>query len=109
MIELGIYIIGFLIYCAYAQLGFTESMRSSSWYIPLGLVCSISANLMWMLLVRFLADNKAITVAAFRWDAVVILAALVVPLLFHGVKLNGLQWAGIGLILSGLTLTKLAA
>ncbi len=99
------YIVAIGLYCMAVYLNYS-SLRTSGWFIPAGLVLSLITNLVWLFIVQNTPDKHLLYVRGLIWDAIIVGAYALIPILFFGVRLTG--WTLIGGITTmvGLVLMK---
>lgn len=97
---------GFLVYCLYSVVSYLPSLKGTSWVIPLGLLCAVVANALWLILARQTTDPSRLLTLALWWDLAVVVSSVAVPLLFFGATLSSRGWVGLGFIVAGAILLR---
>lgn len=100
------FIIGFLVYGVLALASYSESIKSSMYYYPIGIVAAIVANLCWLSIAKGESDPSKLVITGLYWDVMLTLVYIVVPFVLFGAKVNMWQGLGIAAIIMGIVLTK---
>lgn len=95
--------------CAYFVYGLVVygPVRDTRAALPLGLLCALAANAIWLSLCRYLGDKGHIFFYAFAWDLVVIAATILVPTCVFGQRCSPVGWLGVALCVAGVCCVKL--
>lgn len=101
------YLTGGLVYLQLASLSYSKDLQSKPWYLPVGLVLAVLANLVWLVIARREPTPEGLLIKGLIWDVLLTGCYLIIPILFYQVQLTLIQIFGIILIVSGMILTKL--
>jgi hypothetical protein len=101
------YSIGFLLYALSATLSYSERAKVSAWYFPVGIAMAIVANLIWLHIAKISTVGSETFVRGLIWDSMIVMCYVIVPILFYGVRLNGIAGLGAVMIVVGIFLTKM--
>lgn len=102
------YVIGFIIYVLSVMVSYSVGLKQSNWYFPVGLTLAIIVNILWLYIAKHSPDKNELYIRALIWDAMIVGAFVVVPLVMHGVRLSGWTLVGCIFIIIGLVLTKVS-
>jgi drug/metabolite transporter (DMT)-like permease len=97
-----------LAWVGYTCAAYTPRLRESGLMWLVGLGCGSLASLLWVYSIRQIGDARSIYLYGLAWDSAVTAVALLVPVLFFGVRFPPLAWAGILLVTAGATLVKVS-
>lgn len=100
------FLIGLLVYIAAVFLSYSEKMKASHWYFPVGILIAIVANVMWLYIAKNSPAKESIYVRGLIWDSMIVGTYTLIPIVFFGVRLSSWTLAGAALIAVGLILTK---
>ena len=100
------FLIGFVAYFSIAYASYSEFAKKSWWFFPLGIAVAVIANVTWLYISKAESNTSSLLVKGLWWDAMLTLTYVVVPLILFGAKLTLNQGIGMGLVLTGLLLTK---
>jgi drug/metabolite transporter (DMT)-like permease len=101
------FILGALVYGVIVCLSYYKPIQATHLYMPLGLALALGVNYLWLSIARASLTPSETLVKGFMWDAMIVLAYGVLPVLFFGAKLTLVQGIGVGCIVLGMVLTKL--
>lgn len=99
--------IGFVTYSLMAIISYSETAKSSWFYFPLGILAAIIANVTWLHISKMELDNSALVIKGLWWDSMLTSLYILIPIIFFGARLSGIQIVGLVLVVAGLFLTKL--
>ena len=102
------YVVGLLLYFASVVVSYSNGLKQTQWYFPLGMLLAIIVNFLWLYIAKNSPDKDVLYVRALIWDSMIVGAYVLVPLLFYNVRPTGYTLAGCTFIVIGLILTKLA-
>lgn len=100
------FFLGFLIYGCYAFVSYTDQIKTSNWYYPLGLSLALAANAVWMWIAKADTNASSLLTKALIWDVIVTVVTVAFPLFVFGARLTLQQSLGLVLLLVGLVLVK---
>ena len=101
------YIVGMAVYISSVLVSYSTSLKQTNWYFPIGLSLAIVANTMWLYIAKHSSVKDDLYVRGLVWDAMIVSAYVIVPLIWYGVRPTGYTLAGCIFIVIGLILTKL--
>lgn len=101
------FIFGLLMYISIASISYSEYMKSSKWYYPIGVFFSILANITWLSISKHEVDSSKLLLKGLYWDAMLTLVYLFVPIMFYQAKITFIQSIGVTFVFLGLLLTKI--
>lgn len=78
------------------------------WYTPAFGVLSLLVGLLFGWAVQRVGDQKQVYAFNLAWDAVVVVAYVLLPLAAFGVRLTIAGWVGLALIVAGTILVKVS-
>lgn len=87
-------------YC-YAQ--YTDSVKSSNWYLVIALTYSLTANLLWVYLSKNMDQRNTLNYALL-WDSGVHFTAFLIPVLIIGDRIKTHTAIGMGFIFVGISI-----
>jgi hypothetical protein len=90
-----------------AFITYNTAIKASSWYLPAGMLAGMASTVLWFSVVKMCTDNKELFIYGLAWDALLMAAYMLVPLLLFHVNLDWKQILGTILVVAGLILTKL--
>lgn len=90
-----------------AYTSYSKELKASPYYFLIGLVGALVANLIWLWISKTETDTNQLMIKGLFWDSALTLIYLIVPLMIFEARLSTTQWVGLGLVLIGLTVTKL--
>lgn len=103
-----LYFLGGLIsYLIAASISYHPVVKSSPYYFPIGIICSVINAVLWQTIAKKLINSSEIMIAGFWWDAMIFSVYAIVPLVFFGAKLTLTTVIGLIFIVMGVGLTKL--
>jgi multidrug transporter EmrE-like cation transporter len=98
---------GWVAYVAGASLPFLPLARSMpKAYFAIGLALGLLTSFLWLFLAKSL-HRDAVMLTSLYWDAMLAATYVLVPALAFGTPTTSKTWAGILLVLAGITLTKI--
>jgi len=86
---------------------YSERFRAGQLIWVIGLTFPAIADLIWIAIAKKMTDQNEITYYLFAWELVFRLFITAIPVLYFGLKLNPISWAGICLFLIGFWLLKI--
>lgn len=101
------FIFGLLMYVGIASISYSDYMKGSRWYYPLGIFFSIFANIIWLSISKQESDPSKLLIKGLYWDAMLTLVYLFVPIMFYEAKITFTQSIGVTFVFLGLLLTKI--
>jgi drug/metabolite transporter (DMT)-like permease len=94
-------VIAALIYAVHLYATYHPKIRTSPSFWAIGIVCTLSADLLWTWLARSLNDSATIAQFGFAWEIAYKLIAVAIPVLLFNVQLTSLGYVGLALIIGG--------
>jgi|GEM_PF-3794383 len=94
-------LIAALIYAVHLYATYHPKIRTSPSFWAIGIVCTLTADLLWTWLARSLNDNAMIAQFGVAWEITYKLIAVAIPVLVFNVQLTSLGYVGIALIIGG--------
>lgn len=101
-------VVVFVLYSICCYFTFDDRTRAKWWYVPSGVFLGIVCNTIWLFMTRSLDDKEKIYFYALFWDAMIVVVFYGMPILLFGVKLNKWGLLGLALMITGLTIMKIA-
>lgn len=101
------YALGFIIYCLAVTLSYSDKVKASHWYYPVGLALAIGCNFLWLYVAKHTPDKHDIYISGLVWDSLIVGCYALIPVLFFGVRFSGATAIGVLLVIVGLFLTKI--
>lgn len=98
--------LAFVLYAVAAWVSYHPTHKDRAWFPWVMGAISLSGGLMWAWAVRLCADRREVFAASVAWDAAVLGAYSVLPLVVFEVRLSAVAWAGFGLVVVGAILVK---
>jgi hypothetical protein len=100
------FILGALTYVAAVSICYIPAIKSSQCFMPIGLVCGLLANYLWLTIARSTSVNGEVLKLGIYWDAMLTMVYVLVPAIVFGARLSGWQMIGSILIGLGVVATK---
>lgn len=100
------FLIGFVAYFVIATVSYSETIKSSPWFYPIGLFGALIANLTWLWISSLDKNASSLMIKGLWWDSMLVFVYLIVPIIFFGARFSLYQGIGVGLIVLGIALTK---
>ena len=88
---------------------YSERIRQSSSIWFLGICCPAVADVIWIYLAKKVNENNQIFLYSISWEIVYKIIVISIPVLFFGLKLTPLSYAGLLLMLIGGILIKMGS
>lgn len=88
---------------------YVPTIRNATWYPWLTVFLAASTGWIWGVTVRRIPDSETVFRLSMCFDALAIVAYVVVPILVLGVKPTNATIAGVGFILLGTVLVKVGS
>lgn len=85
---------------------YRDDLRNGQWYIPVIIIDSILACILWIWAARLLDDKNKIFLLSLLWDLSMVTCYYLLPLLILDFKMTRAFYIGSALILSGLFVIK---
>lgn len=103
---MGYYITAAMLYLVIMMLTFCDSARSSTYYIPISMICNTFSCFLWYLLAHNLHDKDAVLINSAYWDMMIMVIGYVLPMFIFGFRLTTMQFAGMIVIFIGFCMLK---
>ena len=100
--------LGFLLYCVQAAAVYLPAIKDSNYYIPIGLITSNLACIMWLYIAKLLKSKQDVLFYGAVWDALIMAAYCIVPLIFFSVPITRLGVLGIAMVVAGICVLKVS-
>ena len=97
---------GAIIYLATAWMSYSDPIKASTFYYPLGIFLSVIANAAWLTIAKIVPNRDDILIYGAFWDTIILGAFTLVPLLFFDVRLTQKDTIGFCLIILGILVIK---
>jgi hypothetical protein len=101
------YLVGFVIYILSVVVSYSNGLKQTHWFFPIGLILAVIVNFLWLYIAKESPLKDQLYVRALIWDSMIVGAYVLVPLVLYGVRPTGYTLAGCVFIVLGLILTKL--
>lgn len=95
------------LYFVMCYLGYSESLRRSSWFMPFCISINLLTSTLWFLAIKYIDNKNKIFFYSLCWDAVMIATACFVPIFLFNLNLNKTTIAGVFFMILGLFLIKI--
>jgi hypothetical protein len=93
-----------IIYSTYTFIGYSEKIKETAYYYPVGISLMVLAHILWLTLAKKTNDSTVLYHYGLVWDIASTISCYLIPILFYGVKLNLTSIVGFLLVLVGLKL-----
>jgi len=100
------YAIGLIFYCASVFLSYSDKMKASPWFFPLGLLFAAICNFIWLYIAKNTVTKHDIYMAGLLWDSMIVGPYVLIPVLCFGVRFAPLNMLGVAMVIAGIILTK---
>lgn len=87
-------------------MSYSESIKNSPHYYLYGASAAIVANLIWLSIAKSELNPSKLVLTGLYWDVMLTMCYLIVPIILFNAKITNLQYLGIGVIITGIILTK---
>jgi multisubunit Na+/H+ antiporter MnhE subunit len=101
------FIAGLALYVSAVMMLYSDRVKSSAYYFPLGLAIAVAANFLWLYIAKNTADKHDVYIRGLIWDSMIVGCYAVVPVLMYGVAFTGRMAMGVAMIVAGIVLTKI--
>lgn len=95
-----------VLYGLYCYLGYIDSIKELSWFVPICLLIVLVGNDLWLFYVKTISDTSTIFISGIIWDALLTSSFVLVPYIFFNVKLGRTSLLGLLICIVGLALLK---
>ncbi|APR76760.1 Hypothetical protein A7982_02107 [Minicystis rosea] len=100
------FLAGAMAYGVAAAIVYIPTVKTGPYFFPIGLLCALLGNVVWLHLVRHVDSGEQILVDGFWWDGMVVAASTLIPILCFGIRLRATVGLGMLLMVLGMMLTK---
>ncbi len=101
------FLIGFIVYTGIAYVSYSDWIKASNWYFPLGITGAILANLIWLWISKVEPNSSKLLIKGLYWDSMLTAIYILMPLVIFNASLNFKQSIGLVLVIAGLIMVKL--
>jgi multidrug transporter EmrE-like cation transporter len=98
-----------VLYSMYNYLTFSPSLKDSNYVLPLGLICVLLANTIWIYLSKSTQDPSKLLQYGIYWDVLITGLTILLPVLVFSAKLSPVQIVGLVMVVAGLVTIKVGA
>ena len=103
---LFLFLLGFIIYSTGAWISYSDTIKQSFWYYPLGLTLSVIANYAWLTIAKITPNKDDILLYGSIWDSIILGTFIIIPFMFFDLKLGYKDAIGFSLIILGILIVK---
>lgn len=97
-----------LVCSVYTFLIYATWFKNLSFFYVAVVVLGIGMSIPWGFIVRYTPTKESLFLYSIAWDVMVTVVSLLIPIFFYAVRFSFLSWIGIGIIVIGLIILKLA-
>ena len=87
-------------------MSYSDYFQNLKSYYFIGAVCNVISMMGWLYIAKTITDKDVKLLYGVYWDALIVVAFIGIPVLFHGARLSGTNLAGAILILAGIVISK---
>lgn len=102
-----IFFLNIVLYSAYCYISYSVQFKEKIWFVPLLLFLSLSANFLWILIVKMTKNNDEVFFYGLVWDFLMYLPFILIPIFLFNINLNAMKILGLCLILIGTIIFKI--
>jgi hypothetical protein len=87
-------------------ISYSEKLKSTNWYFPLGMFFALVCNVLWLYVAKNTLDKHALYINALFWDLMIVGTYSLMPAAFFGVRFAPINLIGVVMVVTGMILAK---
>jgi hypothetical protein len=101
-----VYMVAFLFYVSSVWLSYSDKLKTTNWYFPLGMFFAIVCNVLWLYVAKHTPSKQTLYINALIWDLMIVGTYSIMPAAFFGVRFAPINLIGVVMVVTGMILTK---